>query len=68
MNNVKNYKMSKIVDILLDEIKKRGYTIARFSKETGVPGGAQYLCAAPLAVGLPPVLRLDNGGKKITGI
>ena len=34
--------MSKIVDVLLEEIKKRGYTIARFSKETGVPDERLY--------------------------
>lgn len=33
---------SKIVDVLLEEIKRRGYTIARFSKETGVPDERLY--------------------------
>lgn len=28
--------MTKIVDVLLDEIKSRGYTIARFSREAGL--------------------------------
>lgn len=28
--------MTKIVDVLLDEIKSRGYTIARFSREAGI--------------------------------
>ena len=34
--------MTKIVDVLLDEIKSRGYTIARFSREVGIPSERVY--------------------------